>query len=172
MKKMNQNEIIEFLAESNSMEKNPSQLDLLQMLNEAPRSPRTPSYSDAPKMSFFNRGIELARKALPKTMSLVDSTKDVIDTVRGIPQSKRTRIGGGSNVNQSSTSSNNSKMPTQSELGVMMSALQRSNFRIAPNTSARYVGKSQTGQPLYAFETLNGNQTVIKVLQPDGKIVQ
>lgn len=160
MKKMNQNEIIELLTESTSIEKDPSQLNLLQMLNEAN------------KMSFFDRGIALARKALPNTMNLVDSTKDVIDTVRGIPQGERTRIGGGSMVRQAPTTPTNPKMPTQSELGVMMSALQRSNFRIAPNTSARYAGKSQTGQPLYAFETLNGNQTIIKVLQPDGKIVQ
>jgi uncharacterized protein YihD (DUF1040 family) len=160
MKKMNQNEIIELLTESTSIEKDPSQLNLLQMLNEAN------------KMSFFDRGIALARKALPNTMNLVDSTKDVIDTVRGIPQSQRTRVGGGSMATQPSTPPNASRMPTQSELGVMMSALQRNRFSIAPNTSARYVGKSQTGQPLYAFETLNGNQTIIKVLQPDGKIVQ
>jgi uncharacterized protein YihD (DUF1040 family) len=162
MKKMNQNEIIELLTESTSIEKDPSQLNLLQMLNEAN------------KMSFFDRGIALARKALPNTMNLVDSTKDVIDTVRGIPQSQRTRVGSGSGsmATQPSTPPNASRMPTQSELGVMMSALQRSNFRIAPNTSARYAGKSQTGRPLYAFETLNGNQTIIKVLQPDGKIVQ
>jgi uncharacterized protein YihD (DUF1040 family) len=162
MKKMNQNEIIELLTESTSIEKDPSQLNLLQMLNEAN------------KMSFFDRGIALARKALPDTMNLVDNTKDVIDTVRGIPQSQRTRVGSGSGsmATQPSTPPNGSRMPTQSELGVMMSALQRNRFSIAPNTSARYVGKSQTGQPLYAFETLNGNQIIIKVLQPDGKIVQ
>ena len=165
MKKMNQNEIIKLLTESTSIEKDPSQLNLLQMLSEAN------------KMSFFDRGIALARKALPDTMNLVDNTKDVIDTVRGIPQSQRTRVGGGSMATQSSTAQpstppNASRMPTQSELGVMMSALQRGNFRLAPNTSARYAGKSQTGQPLYAFETLSGNLTVIKVLQPDGRIVQ
>jgi hypothetical protein len=172
MKKMNQNEIIKFLTEANAVEKNSSQMELLQMLNEAP------AQQAAPKLSLLQRGAELARKALPDTMKVLDKGKDVIDTVRGIPQSERTRIGQyhgqqQQQQQQPAAPSNAPQSPSQGELGVMIGSLQRNNFRIAPNTSAHYAGKTQTGIPLYAFQTIdNTNKTVIKVLQTDGTIVQ
>ncbi len=170
MKKMNQNEIIKFLTEANVVEKNSSQMELLQMLNEAP------AQQAAPKLSLLQRGAELARKALPDTMKVLDKGKDVIDTVRGIPQNQRTRIGqyhGQKQQQATATSSNAPNAPSQGELGAMIGSLQRNNFRIAPNTSAHYAGKTQTGAPLYAFQTIdNTNKTVIKVLQTDGTIVQ
>ncbi len=170
MKKMNQNEIIKFLTEANVVEKNSSQMELLQMLNEAP------AQQAAPKLSLLQRGAELARKALPDTMKVLDKGKDVIDTVRGIPQNQRTRIGqyhGQKQQQPAAASSNAPNAPSQGELGAMIGSLQRNNFRIAPNTSVHYAGKTQTGTPLYAFQTIdNTNKTVIKVLQTDGTIVQ
>jgi len=211
MKKLTQNQLLEFLTDATSLIKDNSQGNLIQILNEVvasgttptptpslsatttpspslsatPTSTTTPNPSAAPlpnqtssttstpnpkqkRWSIGKRMIELGKKAFPETTRLVNQVKGVVQDIRGIPLEDR-----GQKVQRRGNVSGNTNQPTQPEKSSMLSVLQNEGFRTTGNVSARYVGLSRRGLPIYAFETRDGsNNMIIKVVQTDGTIIQ
>ena len=161
MKKLNQNEIIKFLTEANAVEKNSSQMELLQMLNEAPVGVDPPEK----KLSWRDRAVELARKALPNTMNVLDKGKELGQIIRGVPVQDRTKIGG----------EKIKKTLSQPEFQTMIQALKNKGFAMPANPMFHYTGQSPTtDEPMYSISLKEPStgKVVVKTLQTDGTIVQ